>query len=87
MEVPQHWDSLCHQIPKVVLEGLVKVSTCSVSLWFQYSASCLNYQWDASFFCTAFHTGLGKESREITLQNAKKAITNLAHQLTGYVYV
>ncbi|XP_034233354.1 transcription factor IIIB 90 kDa subunit [Thrips palmi] len=34
-------------------------------------------------FGQTFHTGLGKESREITLQNAKKAITNLAHQLTG----
>lgn len=34
-------------------------------------------------FGQSFHTGLGKESREITQQNAKKAITNLAHQLRG----
>lgn len=32
-------------------------------------------------FGQSFHTGLGKESREITQQNARKAITNLAHQL------
>lgn len=32
-------------------------------------------------FGQSFHSGLGKESREITQQNAKKAITNLAHQL------
>ncbi|XP_063231613.1 transcription factor IIIB 90 kDa subunit [Bacillus rossius redtenbacheri] len=32
-------------------------------------------------FGGSFHTGLGKESREITLKNAKNAISNLAQQL------
>ncbi|KAJ9599826.1 hypothetical protein L9F63_009866 [Diploptera punctata] len=32
-------------------------------------------------FGGSFHAGLGKESREITLRNAKRAITNLAQQL------
>ncbi|XP_049952518.1 transcription factor IIIB 90 kDa subunit [Schistocerca serialis cubense] len=32
-------------------------------------------------FGGAFHAGFGKESREITLRNAKRAVTNLAQQL------
>ncbi|KAK6635630.1 hypothetical protein RUM43_007466 [Polyplax serrata] len=32
-------------------------------------------------FGGSFHTGLGIESKEVTLRNAKKKITDLAHQM------
>ncbi|KAK7870265.1 hypothetical protein R5R35_000993 [Gryllus longicercus] len=35
----------------------------------------------ASGFGSSFHTGLGRESREVTLANAKRAITGVAQQL------
>lgn len=38
------------------------------------------------FLFSAFHTGLGVESREITLRNAKKKITDLAHQMRCVFY-
>jgi hypothetical protein len=45
-----------------------------------YNNVCTFNSWH-SFVCLAFHVGLGKESREITLRNAKRAIVNLAQQL------